>query len=85
MPSFMLFDVISSRFPMCNSEMIVCSISEFIRSAIVEFPRASGILTTTIELLSEEILISVDQRYGNYWVGYVAEQLVDYKLTNNNV
>ena len=33
----------------------------------------------------EEILISVDQRYGNYWVGYVAEQLVDYKLTNNNV
>jgi hypothetical protein len=33
----------------------------------------------------EEILISVDQRYGNYWVGYVAEQLMDNKLTNNNV
>ena len=33
----------------------------------------------------EEILFSVDQRYGNYWVGYVAEQLVDYKLTDNNV
>mgnify|MGYP000265120158 CR=1 FL=1 len=37
------------------------------------------------EKTTEEILISVDQRYGNYWVGYVAEQLVDYKLTNNNV
>ena len=33
----------------------------------------------------EEILFSVDQRYGNYWVGYVAEQLIDIKLTNNNV
>ena len=33
----------------------------------------------------EEILFSDDQRYGNYWVGYVAEQLVDYKLTDNNV
>ena len=33
----------------------------------------------------EEILFSVDQRYGNYWVGYVAEQLMDNKLTNNNV
>jgi hypothetical protein len=33
----------------------------------------------------EEILFSVDQRYGNYWVGYVAEQLIDNKLTNNNV
>lgn len=37
------------------------------------------------EKTTEEILISVDQRYGNYWVGYVAEQLVDYKLTDNNV
>jgi len=27
----------------------------------------------------EEILISVDQQYGNYWVGYVAEQIVEYK------
>ena len=33
----------------------------------------------------EEILFSVGQRYGNYWVGYVAEQLIDIKLTNNNV
>lgn len=33
----------------------------------------------------EEILFSVGQRYGNYWVGYVAEQLIDNKLTNNNV
>ena len=37
------------------------------------------------EKTTEEKLISVDQRYGNYWVGYVAEQLVDYKLTDNNV
>ena len=33
----------------------------------------------------EEILFSVDQRYGNYWVGYVAEQLIDHnELTNIN-
>ena len=37
------------------------------------------------EKTKEEILFSVDQRYGNYWVSYVAEQIVDYKLTNNNV
>jgi|TARA_R100001460_G_scaffold72231_2_gene112984 hypothetical protein len=37
------------------------------------------------EKTTEEILLSVDQRYGNYWVGYVAEQIVDYKLTDNNV
>tara|TARA_R110000803_G_scaffold173312_1_gene236052 strand:- start:395 stop:559 length:165 start_codon:yes stop_codon:yes gene_type:complete len=31
------------------------------------------------EKTTEEILFSVDQRYGNYWVGYVAEQIVDHK------
>jgi hypothetical protein len=31
------------------------------------------------EKTTEEILFSVDQEYGNYWVGYVAEQLVNYK------
>ena len=35
----------------------------------------------------EEILVSVYQLYGKYWVGYVAEQLIDYwvnELTNIN-
>lgn len=33
----------------------------------------------------EEILVSVDQLYGKYWVGYVAEQLIDHnELTNIN-
>ena len=33
----------------------------------------------------EEILVSVDQLYGKYWVGYVAEQLIDHReLTNIN-
>lgn len=33
---------------------------------------------------TEEILFSVNQKYGNYWVGYVAEQLIDNELTISN-
>tara|TARA_R110000782_G_scaffold114222_1_gene204328 strand:+ start:398 stop:565 length:168 start_codon:yes stop_codon:yes gene_type:complete len=47
-----------------NSHMI--EIDEYVGSVIEE--------KTT-----EEILCSVDLLYGNYWVGYVAEQLIDYK------
>ena len=43
-------------------------------------------VNTIIEdMTTEEILFSINQKYGNYWVGYVAEQLIEYKLTNNNV
>jgi|TARA_R100001163_G_C4985398_1_gene139942 hypothetical protein len=42
-------------------------------------------VNTIIEdMTTEEILFSVNQKYGNYWVGYVAEQLIDNELTNSN-
>ena len=43
-------------------------------------------VNTIIEdMTTEEILFSVNQKYGNYWVGYVAEQLIDHReLTNIN-
>ena len=42
-------------------------------------------VNTIIEdMTTEEILSSINQKYGNYWVGYVAEQLIDNELTNSN-
>ena len=42
-------------------------------------------VNTIIEdMTTEEILFSINQKYGNYWVGYVAEQLIDNELTNSS-